>query len=151
MKTTIKVGTLITNQKGDILLIKEKYSADSSYKWNIIKGTYDNISETLEDCIVREIKEEVNIDIKDVVLRRVYGYGNEENKRILFIFIGKIDKDNVVFNFKNKMKDEYIIEAKWFTKKELLNLPPKDCMDNYVYKSFDLLNDQNTKVDFINI
>ena len=75
MKTTIKVGVLITNQKGDVLLIKEKYLADSSYKWNIIKGTCDDISETPENCIIREIKDlakkilsKVGPNIKDKIL-----------------------------------------------------------------------------------
>ncbi|WP_044207140.1 NUDIX domain-containing protein [Flammeovirga sp. OC4] len=55
------VAVLITNQQGELLLTVRKFDP--------FKGTYDlpggfvDINETVEDAAIREIKEELNLDI----------------------------------------------------------------------------------------
>ena len=86
MKITIKVAALIINKKDEVLLIKEKYGAGDEPKWNLVKGTFDNFNETLSECVIREIKEEVGIKAKSPVLKEIFHYGDKDNQRILFIF-----------------------------------------------------------------
>ena len=56
------VGPLIFNDENEILLIK-------SPKFNgkyIVPGGHIEIGETMEEALKREIKEETNLDIKDI-------------------------------------------------------------------------------------
>jgi ADP-ribose pyrophosphatase YjhB (NUDIX family) len=60
----IVVGSLITNDKGEILLT-------TSRKWGGLwtcQGGHLETGETLEQCARREIKEETNLDVRDLEL-----------------------------------------------------------------------------------
>jgi len=154
MKTQMKVGVILINKKKQILLIKEKYKKDEEYKWNIIKGTYDKFSETLLECAIREVHEEIGVHVKKLTLDRAYHYGEKENPKIIFIFVGLVNEKKIVFNFDNNENDESIIEAKWFTKKEFKLIKKKNLMASYIYESFDVvknLDNLNNEVEFFKI
>jgi 8-oxo-dGTP pyrophosphatase MutT (NUDIX family) len=138
MKTTIKVAAVISNDKGETLLIKERYDKNQAAKWNIIKGTYDNPDETIVDCIKREIKEEVGLTVTDLTLSKIYHYGDSKNPKVLFIF-KVIDFNNIPIKLiKSKRRpDEDIISAKWVGKKEVNNIPKEDFVANYVWKAIE--------------
>ncbi len=76
MKTTIKVAVIAMNTESQLLLIREKYTESDGFRWNLIKGTYDNPNETLAECARREIQEEagLNIDVTAFQLKEVYSY-----------------------------------------------------------------------------
>lgn len=135
MEITLKVAAIIRNNKQQTLLIKEKYSEQEGYKWNLVKGTFDHANETIEDCIKREINEEVGLTtFESVALNKVFHYGNEDKPKILFVF-NVFCISNEMTTTKNNKSDENISEIKWFTNSELLNLSEKDCMAAYVYKT----------------
>ncbi len=144
MNILLKVAALIKNKEGQILLIKEKYTEVQGYKWNLVKGTYDISSETLQECVIREIYEEVGLkDINKVTLSWIYHYGKPENPKILFIFDVKYSGNEHVTTQYNK-EDENVCEVKWFTQEELQLLKQEDCMAEYVYTSIN-----NSGEDFI--
>lgn len=134
MNVTLKVAALITNAEQKILLIKEQYDAKQGFKWNLVKGTYDNSLETLEGCIKREIKEEVGLEVSVVELRHVYHYGNAENPKVLFIFHAQYNGSEIGSTLNNQ-SDEYISEVKWFSKEELNRIAREDCIASYVYQA----------------
>ena len=86
MNITLKVAAVITNGKGEVLLIRERYKEGEAFKWNLVKGTYDDPSETVEGCMRREMREEVCLDIADIALAKIYHYGGAANPKILFLF-----------------------------------------------------------------
>jgi nucleoside triphosphatase len=56
------VGALIFNKEGKIFLVK-------SHKWNnkyVMSGGHIELGETMEMALIREIKEETNMDIYDL-------------------------------------------------------------------------------------
>ncbi|MCK5474347.1 MAG: NUDIX domain-containing protein [Candidatus Aenigmarchaeota archaeon] len=88
------VGPLIFNEKNEIILIK-------SPKFNgkyIVPGGHIEIGETMEEALKREIKEETNLDIKDIEFFMIQegtnmkdtGFNTEKH----FIFIDFLCKAN---------------------------------------------------------
>lgn len=64
------VGVLITNKQGQILMGKR--SSKHAPYWSIFGGHVDP-GESFEDCAIREIKEEIGIDIQAPI---VFGISN---------------------------------------------------------------------------
>ena len=146
MKITLKVAAVILNSKKEVLLIRERYEKEQDPKWNLIKGTYDNIEETLVDCIKREIKEEVGLMANSVKLHHVFQYGNVDNLRVLFVF-QVTDFEGEIFiqpESEQIKRNENIISANWFTKEELSKISEEDCMAPYVWLSIKNI-ENNTK------
>lgn len=156
MKITLKVAAVILNTKNEILLIKERYEKNQDPKWNLVKGTYDNVNETIIDCIKREIKEEVGLVANNVKLKNIFHYGDAENPRVLFVFhitdfVGEASVQSIT---EQEKRDENIISVNWFNEEELFKLSKEDYMAKYVWLSIqDIKNDSNddVKISKINI
>ncbi len=58
-------GVLLHNDKGELLLVKRKYDPKKGL-WDLPGGFID-INETVENSVHREIQEELNIEISDVL------------------------------------------------------------------------------------
>jgi len=136
MNTVIKVGAILQNERGQILLIKERYENGGELKWNIIKGTYDNAGETLADCVRREIKEEAGIVVDVIALRQIYHYGNSvDTAKILFIFSADVlSKDVSLPTIQDqKKRGEDIAGFEWFNKEDIKAIFEKDFIDPYAF------------------
>lgn len=134
MKITIKVAAIILNKNGEVLLIKEEYEPSRELKWNLVKGTYDDASETIADCIKREIKEEVGLTAREIELKKIYHYGPAENRRILFVFL--VNKFNGIVSTppiaEQKKRAENIAEACWMSPDDIQKIPEKEFIAPYV-------------------
>jgi 8-oxo-dGTP pyrophosphatase MutT (NUDIX family) len=85
-----------------------------------------NFSETAEQGIRREIREEVGSEIEELVLvdviENIFTYDNKQNHEIIFLFKGRFAKSDL--NFKEKIRideEEYEFDAVWIPKEEALN------------------------------
>ena len=134
MNLTLKVAAVITNSKGEILLIKERYKENEAFKWNLVKGTYDDPNETIEDCMRREMKEEVGLDVASITLTKIYHYGDAANPKILFLFHAHCPNHCVpnVAQGNKCIPNEDIIEARWFNEEVLKELPEDAFIAPYV-------------------
>ena len=116
-----EVGIFIINDKGEVLL--QKRSANKRFspnKWGLCAGHVDAY-ETLEDAALREIKEEVGLDVS---YEELIPYGEKEvtiketNSHITYFYYVKC----------NKKEDEFIIqeeelsEVKWFNIDEIITM-----------------------------
>lgn len=114
-----EVGIFIINDKKEILL--EKRSANKRFnpnKWGLCAGHVDAY-ETLEEAALREIKEEVGLDVS---IEELIPYGEKEvtikdsNSHITYFYYVKC----------NKKEDEFIIQeeelskVKWFNIDEII-------------------------------
>jgi len=136
MNTTLKVAAVIINSKQQILLIKEQYTKENGFKWNIVKGTLDNPNETIKECIKREIQEETGlVSFSNIALKRIYHYGTSKQPKIIFVFNVQYMDDNKIPTINNKNKNENISEVKWFSREEINKLKKEDYMASYVYDS----------------
>lgn len=111
VKTT--VGCVI-EKDGKILLAKRNHEPFKDY-W-CIPGGHIEFGEDPENAVIREVKEEVGLDIKP----RFLGYVNE--------YYGDLDWHAVALMFYSKAEGEIqqnkeeIKEIKWFDKEEILKM-----------------------------
>jgi len=113
------VGALVINEEGKILLARSK-------KWSgkyTVFGGHIEYKESLEDAIIREVKEEAGIDVKII---SPLGFGQSisehdchKDKHFVFMdflceFYGNDDEI--------KLNDEYENDFKWFSLEEALAL-----------------------------
>ncbi|OFY73479.1 MAG: DNA mismatch repair protein MutT, partial [Bacteroidetes bacterium RBG_19FT_COMBO_42_7] len=77
---------IIRNEENEILVVQRGEKSHHPFKWEFPGGKLKD-NETEEECILREIKEELSIDI--VICKRMaeaeYDYGNKQIKLIPFI------------------------------------------------------------------
>jgi 8-oxo-dGTP pyrophosphatase MutT (NUDIX family) len=106
-------GGVVTNDKGEILMILRRG------KWDLPKGKLDE-GETIEECAVREVKEETglrNIESTGKIIVTYHTY-TEFGKHILkesHWFRMKCPKDHDL----KPQAEEWITEIKWIGKKQL--------------------------------
>lgn len=88
-KKRMGAGCLIFNKAGDLLLVKPNYKAG----WEIPGGVVED-NESPRACCIREVKEELGIDIAVqkllVVDYNSYPDSNEKTESLMFIFDGDI-------------------------------------------------------------
>ena len=131
-----EVGVIIINEKGELLL--EKRSAtkkQSPNKWAICAGHIES-GDIPENAIVREIKEEIGIDVKfedlqflDVFKRNKKFENGQENNTFIYIY---------VYKTKNKIEDytiqiEELSEVKYFPKDKIENALKENNLDYAFY------------------
>jgi 8-oxo-dGTP diphosphatase len=77
---------IIRNEDNEVLIVQRGKSTDHPFKWEFPGGKV-NMGESEEDCIIREIKEELSIDI--VICSRLnpvkHNYGHKQINLIPFI------------------------------------------------------------------
>ena len=106
---TTGVKCLIQNQNNEYLLIKTTYSGDY---WTVPGGGC-NKNELLENTAIREIKEEVGIEVLELKQLGSYVSELEYKKDTIYLYLAKTYQKNII---KNRRE---ISEAKWFVKDNL--------------------------------
>jgi|GEM_PF-611864 len=132
METIIGCSVIIYDNDKKVLISKRsKTKSKFPLFWETVGGTLEN-EESPEECIRREVKEELNCSIDDLKLFKVYVI-NSDNRYVLIVYTGKlideveangeieqvkwvtrneIDKYNFMGNCKEKIIDFYNEEAK---------------------------------------
>lgn len=128
-------GLILENPRGEILLAKRKFAPYKDY-WDLPGGFID-MNETVEESIVREIKEELGIVLKNFQYFRSYHdqylYTGVKYKTLGLIFTAKIDNQEI------KPADD-ITEVKFFSKakipwKKLAFRNVKKALEDYLKKN----------------
>lgn len=139
MDTKVKVGVIVVNKNGDVLLIKEKLEKKPVALWNIIKGSYDG-GETIFEAAKRECEEEASLDVE--LARSLGVYVSEEpgKMRIQFNFLAETDGSvaGVASREDQELRDEAIEEVRWFTKDEIGKMQQEEFVSA---RAFELLQD----------
>jgi nucleoside triphosphatase len=121
------VGALIFDQKSRLFLMK-------SHKWHgkyVIPGGHIELGETAEQALIREIKEETNLDIYDIEFlfyqNFIFDAAFFKKKHFLFLdFSCKTKTKKVALNYEGS-------DHVWVTMKEAMKLP----IDSYTRKTID--------------
>lgn len=127
----------------DKLLI-QKSEKDSFF--SLIGGKVE-IGESTIDALKREIKEELNYEIKEKksslirVYENFFKYNNNKYHELLYIYIIKLDSDDILVN-KEEISciDKDYVKFIWIDKKEFLKLEirpneTKDITENEKFKT----------------
>lgn len=120
-----EVAAFIINNKKQVLL--QKRSANKRFnpnKWALCAGHVDAY-ESLEDAILREIKEEVGLDISKDDLRqfgkREFTIGNSNSHITYFYYIrSNLNEKDII------IQKEELSEVKWFDIDEVIELIKKN-------------------------
>ena len=113
MKIIKTANLIIIDDKKRVLLIKRAHNQEDPNLWSLPGGTKED-NETLEECLVREIKEELNSSIKKYDFFKSYILKNDDKIVIAGYYMGLIN-DPIELN--KRESSEY----KWFFQKKIPN------------------------------
>jgi mutator protein MutT len=84
--------SIIIYDNDDKVLIAQRSKSKKSFPllWETVGGALEG-NETPEECIRREVKEELNCNVSDLKLFNVYII-NEDNRYVLIVYRGKINE-----------------------------------------------------------
>lgn len=106
----ISIDAVIINEKEKLLLIKRKADPFRGF-WALVGG-YVDWDEKVEDAVLREVKEEVGLKVKDLNLIGVYSDPNRHPQQVVNLAY------KVVVKGKVRVGDD-ALEAKYFSLSEL--------------------------------
>jgi nucleoside triphosphatase len=111
------VGALIFNREGKAFLMR-------SHKWRgkwVLPGGHIELGERMEDALRREVKEETNLDIRDIefICFQEFIYDERFWQRRHFIFFDYACKTDLTDVQLNDEAEEYA----WVTLDEALKMP----------------------------
>jgi ADP-ribose pyrophosphatase YjhB (NUDIX family) len=135
MDTQVKVGVVVVNADGKVLLIKEKLAKKPVALWNIIKGSYET-GETIGGAAVRECLEETGLNVELEVSLGVYISEENEKVRVQCNFLAYADQTLAVLAGANEqaMRGEAIEEVRWFTRDEIQDISPEEFVSPRAYE-----------------
>ena len=123
----VAVGTLVENKRGQFLLVKTEWRG-----WEMPGGQVEK-GEDVISALKREVVEESGIDIEIKRLAAVYSSMSEPSKVILD-FLSEYKDGDI------RKSTSEILDAKWFSKEEILQVVQTDPMK---YRIQWLLENQN--------
>ena len=89
MDTIIGCSLIIYDDNKKVLIAqRSKIKHKFPMLWETVGGTLEN-EETPEECIRREVKEELNCEVNELKLFKVYVI-NSDNRYVLIVYTGKI-------------------------------------------------------------
>lgn len=104
---------VITNDKGEVLVVQRSEEMKLPLKWEFAGGKLEQ-GETAEECLVREINEELGVVISIESNLGSYPYSYPKQEIVLHAFLCKILSGVVL------LKEH--IALKWLMPNQLLNL-----------------------------
>lgn len=131
----IKVGALVV-ANSRVLLIKEKCTPNSEYRWNLVKGSFDPRQDrSLFDTATRECREEINTKIKIKNLINIIYYRQKDKIRVQFNFLcqGRIKGASLSSRKEQASRNEDISEIKLFAKNQLARIKKQEFIDERSY------------------
>jgi len=116
-KTYMLVGqkAIIFNKDGQFLILQRSEKAGDAGKWSFAGGALEEKEKPVEG-ILREIKEETQLDVEKLKPFTVFSYTNKDDDSVVMICYTCIAKNpDVIINWEH---DDY----KWVTKDEALKM-----------------------------
>ncbi|MEK7458311.1 MAG: NUDIX hydrolase [Patescibacteria group bacterium] len=108
------VSTLVLNQKNEILLIKRARNPQAG--WWALVGGYVDWDETLEQCALRELKEEAQITADHATFFKAYDALDRDKdgrQNIDLAFVVQVPRDDFT------AEKHEVAEARWFSLDDL--------------------------------
>lgn len=127
---TVIVGGVI-ERDGKFLLVQEAKEKCRG-KWNIPAGHLDS-NETIFDGAKREIKEETGCNVELTGILQIGNRVLEDDVLVSVIFSTKLLDDNITYD------SNEILDVKWFTWEELINMKDKLRSYNWIINSIKAL------------
>lgn len=109
--TVHAVGTIIENERGEILVLKRHKHDPEGNTWGLVGGKIDP-GETKEQAAVREIKEEINlkVDIDDLEFLQTFHWNRSDLNIIFDVFKLSFKKNSHYFVLPENEITDYMWE-----------------------------------------
>jgi len=106
--------SIIIKDNDNKLLIAQRSKSKKKFSllWETVGGALED-NETPEECIRREVREEINCSIQDLKIFKVYII-NQDNRYVLIVYTGKIN-EQIQYNLE-------IEQIRWIDKSEIQKL-----------------------------
>lgn len=116
---SLAIGVIIKNKNGDILLVQEKrnkYYENAKDVWGLPAGKVE-WTESIEQGLRREMREELNMEIKPIGLIGVYQYLRQDSQCIGLAFLVEFmgNENNIKHN------TEEVQNIQWLSIDKILN------------------------------
>ena len=137
-KVRVGVGCMCIDGSGKALLLLRK-GAHGEGTWSF-PGGHLEFGETIEQCAVREIKEETNIDVTQI---EIVSMSNDIAYEKHYITIGIVAREWT--GIPRIMEPEKCIDMKWFDLDDLpkyVFIPTNKFIENYKASRFYNINDK---------
>ena len=119
----IMVGGVV-EKDGKYLLVQEAQEKCRG-KWNIPAGHLDS-NETIFDAAKREVKEECGFDVELTGVCQIGTIKREDDAWVSVIFSTRVLNGDIKFD------SNEILDAKWFTYEEIVNMKDQLRMESFV-------------------
>ena len=105
---TTCIITAVVNDEREVALIKQSYLTTATY---VCVAGHMKVGESAEETVIREVKEEIGLDVKELKFVKTYPY--EQKEMLMLGFMAKVKKADFVFS-------PEVDTAKWFKYEEAL-------------------------------
>ena len=106
---TTCIITAVVNEENEVALIKQSYMTTQTY---VCVAGHMKIGESAEEAVIREVKEEIGLDVEESNFIKTYPY--EQKEMLMLGFKAKVKKADFV------LSDAEVATAKWFSFAEAL-------------------------------
>ena len=103
------VITAVTNEKNEVALIKQTYMTTPTY---VCVAGHMKIGESAEETVIREVKEEIGLEVEELKFIKSYPY--EKKEMLMLGFQAKVKKADFELSYVE------VLTAKWFPFAEAL-------------------------------
>lgn len=123
-----KILTFIVNENNKLLLLKGSSNDPQFHKslWYVVTGSKEDIDKHLYDTVKREVKEETNLDVIEILdMNWNFIYESLGVNCIEHAFISKVNSGNIILNeesveYKWLDINDFVSKIDWFYEKEEL-------------------------------
>ena len=113
-----KVFAFVINKDNKLLLLKGSPNDPQYHKsfWYVVTGGEEEEDDTLQDTVIREVKEETNLDVIDIIpLEKEFIYESLGEKCHEFVYACFVKDGEIILN-------EESIDYKWCDRDEFIDL-----------------------------
>lgn len=123
----ISPAVIVAITNGDKLLMS-RYARGAYRNYALIAG-FVEIGETFEDCVRREVMEEVGLRVKNIRYYKSQPWAFSDTEMVGFT--AELDGDDTIY-----LEEEELCEAGWFTRDEIVEYGPYISVGHEMMKAF---------------
>ena len=109
-------------------LLMSRYARGTYRNFALIAG-YLEVGETFEDCVRREVMEEVGLKVKNIRYYKSQPWAFSDT--VMIGFVADLDGDDAI-----RLEEEELAEAGWYTRDEIVEYPPYISVGHEMMKAF---------------
>lgn len=123
----ISPAVIVAITNGDKLLMS-RYARGTYRNYALIAG-FVEVGETFEDCVRREVMEEVGLKVKNIRYYKSQPWAFSDTEMVGFT--AQLDGDDTI-----RLEEEELCEAGWFTRDEIVEYGPYISVGHEMMKAF---------------